>query len=137
MQKQCYHYYDNAFFLVSPFLWMFNFLTALGDRLIISQIIHIHMFIDLFEELQEFSEAGLPFTEATLAFPKYQSNLSRRPLIFTSLQLLCCTPQTFLSIPFAILRFSVIRGILSERFKTIFNPSLTVCSVFCTSTLPQ
>lgn len=69
------------------------------------------MFSDLFKGLQEISEAGLPFTEAILAYLIYKSNLSRCPPIFTSLWLLCCKPQAFLKINiiFAILWFSDIR----------------------------
>lgn len=53
------------------------------------------------------------------------------------LQLLCCTPQVFLkvSVTYAILQFSDIKGILSERFKTMFSPSEIL--LFVHSFVPQ
>lgn len=96
-QKLCY---KN----LSPLLWMFNFLKAFGERLLLAR-----SFISryLLSSLKSFKDFLKKFTKAMLAFPKYKSKFPMCPLIFRSFQLLCCTPQAFLKIcvTLAILHF--------------------------------
>lgn len=141
MQKQCYHNYDIPFFLVSPFLWQFNFLKALGERLLLLARSSISVcLLTSLKSFKSFLKQDFLSQKPCLLFPN-MSSLSRCPLIFTSLQLLCCRPQAFfkISVTFAIHWFSDIKGILSERFKTIFSPTefLLFFSPFYTTTLLQ